>query len=367
MQIIDRASCSGTTRVVHWVGRVSDEIFDFLGPVTRALADSGVTQTVIAFDDEHVRRLLPGFNEGVDLVLVPSGGNPIQNWLLSLNTVRNVVRHGPVSAIHLHGFFPGLAGAWVVPSSKSPLPIYYSPHTSHALGSLQNVETALRAFARTPWMAPERRIISNLMGEAQRLAERTRRPVGLIESPVADLFFDVVPVRADKPLVVSGTRTPEARGAMLMAQIAVLFNDKSLHMRFVWLGKERPKSIRRLRAAGVQVFEANSDEERASRLGAAWIYLAVGGSHGFPVSLTEAMAVGLPCVAVDTSDHRDLVRHGETGFLYSNEDELLTYIARLVDSKSMRLWMGNAARKSARERFSADQFRKSLLSAYVLE
>jgi glycosyltransferase involved in cell wall biosynthesis len=353
-------------RVVHWVGRVTDEVFSFIGPATSTLAESGVTQTVVAFDDEYCRRLMPSFSENVELVLVPRGSNPMQGWVHSLNTVREVVRLGPVSAIHLHGFLPSLAGALVMPSTGNEPSVYYSPHASKSLSSLRNVGAVIKFFCRPFSNWPEQRMIANMVGEARTLTKMSDQPVELIESPVSDTFFDVQSNEARYPLVLTGSRIPNARSAELMAQIAVLFSDKSLRLGFNWLGAVDARSCLRLRAADVQVYEADETQDRARRLAAGWLYLATGGGRGFPVALVEAMAVGLPCVVLDTPYHRDLIRHGETGFLYSNEDELMGYIAQLVDSKSMRISMGNAARQEARMRFSNEHFRQTLLSTYAL-
>lgn len=354
------------TRVIHWAGRVSDEIFGFLEPAAAALAESAITQTVVAFDDERWRRLVPELNKSVELVLVPRSRNPVQNWHRSLSSMRTAVRHGPVSAIHLHGFVPSLAVAFLGISKRGAQPsIYYSPHASRTLDSLRTLGLALKAISRFVARDSNQRIIANTAWEACTLSELTDQPIGLIEIPVADIFFAVRPNRARYPLVLTSTRTENPRGADLITRVAVLFSDKSLCLGFNWLGPQDPEATRRLRAAGVHVFAAESDRVRAQLLAQGWLYLAIGDSRDSPVALVEAMAVGLPCVALDTPGHRALIRHGETGFLYRDEDQLLTCVARLVDSSATRLAIGNAARKEAHDRFSSGQFRESLLSTYA--
>ncbi len=356
----------GATRVIHWAGRYSDEILGFLEPATTALAESAITQTVVAFDDDHWRRLVPGLRESVEFVLVPRSRNPVQNWHRSLSSMRTAVQDGPVTAIHLHGFLPSLAVAFLDTTERGEQPsIYYSPHASRTLGSLRTLGVVMKAVSRLFARCSNQRIIANMAWEACTLSELTDQPVGLIEIPVADIFFTIRPNRARYPLVLTSTRTANPRGADLITRVAVLFSDKSLCLGFNWLGAQDQEVTGRLRAAGVDVFEAENDRVRAQLLGQGWLYLATGDSRGFPIPLMEAMAVGLPCVALDTPCHRDLIQHGVTGFLYQNEDELLTSIAQLIDSSSMRSMIGIAARTAARGRFSSEQFRESLLATYA--
>jgi len=107
-------------------------------------------------------------------------------------------------------------------------------------------------------------------------------------------------------------------------------------------------------------------EEQASRLSSGWLYVALGGNRGFPLCLAEAMAAGLPCVAIDSPFHRDIVRHGETGYLCRSQTEVIDRIAQLIDTPRLRQRMGRAARTVARERFSEASFRDAVLSAYQL-
>ena len=144
----------------------------------------------------------------------------------------------------------------------------------------------------------------------------------------------------------------------------MLLGGGALQLGFNWIGPVNSVSSARLQAANVGVYEAGDDAERASRLAGGWLYVALGGNRGFPLCLAEAMAAGLPCIAIDSPFHRDMVRHGETGYLCRSQTEIIDRIAQLIDTPRLRLRMGRAARTLARERFSEATFREALLSAY---
>ncbi|WP_428415406.1 glycosyltransferase [Methylibium sp.] len=355
--------------MIHLVGRLTDEVFSFLGPATEALAGSGLAQTVVIADDLRYRHQLRRFHDDIDLVLIPESGGRLLRWQASMQALRKLlVSHGDVKAVHLHGFLPSLIGSYVTRSLGLSVPMYYSPHGSKSLGSLHRLGS-LMLWCLKPVIGSLRdlRAISSLSQEARALHTLTdTQSIEVAESPVSEAFFDVERHEVHHPLIVTGSRFHDPRAAELFAQLAVLLSDKALRLSFNWIGRTDQNSQVRLRAADVSVYDVREDSDLASRLAAGWVYLAPGRTRGFPVFLAEAMAVGLPCVAIDTPDHRDVIHHGVTGFLCRTEEEILYSIAQLIDTPGLRAAMGAAARRAARQRFSEARFRDSLLSAYDL-
>ena len=139
-----------------------------------------------------------------------------------------------------------------------------------------------------------------------------------------------------------------------------------MQLSFNWIGPADDEAVARLKAANVGIFRPESEDERASKLSAGWIYIAHTGQVGFPVLLIEAMAAGVPCIAWNTPEHRDVLRHGETGFLCNNDAEALNYAGQLIDSPELRAQMSALARAEARRRFHPDQFKDFALEAYSL-
>jgi glycosyltransferase involved in cell wall biosynthesis len=155
-------------------------------------------------------------------------------------------------------------------------------------------------------------------------------------------------------------------GAEHLAQLAVLLNGADLSISFNWIGPVDEGSRVRLKAANVGLLAATSDADWAAHLSAGWIYVAPGSSRGFAFLLAEAMAAGIPCVALDCPRHSELIRDGETGFLCKLERDMIGCIATLVDSPLLRTRIGQAGRAEARRRFGEDKFSARLLSAYAL-
>jgi glycosyltransferase involved in cell wall biosynthesis len=75
----------------------------------------------------------------------------------------------------------------------------------------------------------------------------------------------------------------------------------------------------------------------------------------FGIATAEAMAAGCVPVVIDKGGQRELVAHGETGFLWNTLDELQMYTRRLIDDDQLWQRMSAAARTRA-ERFARPRF-----------
>ncbi len=135
--------------------------------------------------------------------------------------------------------------------------------------------------------------------------------------------------------------------------------------------------------SSVRIIPDPSDQEKRELYAAADLFVspADGVKETFGITLIEAMAAGLPIVASDWDGYRDSVSHGETGFLVPTAwpelegfeeaaasfrissvrtlaastavdlDSLQNFLQKLVSERELRLRMGEAAKRTARQRF----------------
>lgn len=69
--------------------------------------------------------------------------------------------------------------------------------------------------------------------------------------------------------------------------------------------------------------------------------------EGFPLALTEAMSIGLPCVGFsECSGVNELMEHQTTGFLADNVEEFANILSRLMESEALREQVGQSAQCS---------------------
>lgn len=89
-------------------------------------------------------------------------------------------------------------------------------------------------------------------------------------------------------------------------------------------------------------------------------------SEGFPNSLVEAMAAGVPIVATRVGGIVDAVADGENGLLVPVGDraELADALRRLATDATLRAMMGDTGRSRARARYTATEAVRSLEGMY---
>lgn len=73
------------------------------------------------------------------------------------------------------------------------------------------------------------------------------------------------------------------------------------------------------------------------------------------LKVLQYMAAGLPVVSSPTGVNKDIVIHGETGFLASTDEEWRKAIEKLINNAELRKKMGQAGRKRMMEHYALDR------------
>ena len=117
----------------------------------------------------------------------------------------------------------------------------------------------------------------------------------------------------------------------------------------------------------VELLGARADVE--GLLARSDVFVLSSRSEGFPVSILEAMAAGLPVVATRVGGVAEAVVHGETGFLVPAADPqaLAGALAKLVADVELRRRLGAAGRARALRLFDTPRYRAAHLDLYRRE
>ena len=88
--------------------------------------------------------------------------------------------------------------------------------------------------------------------------------------------------------------------------------------------------------------------------------------EGLPVVLLEAMALGIPVIAPALAGIPELVRHAETGLLFTVGDwaELAALMQRLAEDETLRTRLAENARERVRIEFDVDRAIEPLVERY---
>jgi glycosyltransferase involved in cell wall biosynthesis len=135
--------------------------------------------------------------------------------------------------------------------------------------------------------------------------------------------------------------------------------------RFVLLGRidpGNPAAIDRarveewVRSGVVEWWGERSHEAMPAAYAEAHVVVLPSYREGLPLALAEAAASGRPCITTDVPGCRDVVRHGETGWLVPPRDSLAIEAAleQAISEPSRLSVLGEAGARWARERFGLD-------------
>jgi glycosyltransferase involved in cell wall biosynthesis len=88
--------------------------------------------------------------------------------------------------------------------------------------------------------------------------------------------------------------------------------------------------------------------------------------EGLPRTLVEGAACGRPLVATDIPGCREIILHGENGFLIPPHDPmaLAEAIRKLIDNPALRREMGLKSRSLVLEHFSAATINAQTIEVY---
>jgi glycosyltransferase involved in cell wall biosynthesis len=168
-------------------------------------------------------------------------------------------------------------------------------------------------------------------------------------------------------LISVGRLRPPKDYVTLVRALAALAGD-SFHAQLVGDGPDRPALEAELAACGLNgEVELTGERGDVPELLAGSDALVLSSrSEGLPLSVLEAMAIGLPVVASAVGGIPELVTDGETGFLVApgDPDALADRLSRLIADPELRRRMGDAGRLRVRERFDLPAMQRAHVELY---
>jgi glycosyltransferase involved in cell wall biosynthesis len=218
---------------------------------------------------------------------------------------------------------------------------------------------AVRTMIRWTIRRPHRLIVQSLYWAD--LVAALGRTEGILVLPnwVPDKLI-ASPERADGPvtcLFIAGTEA-RRKGIELVLEAARVLPDVSFR---IVAAPDLPP-LPNLSGCGVLDHPAMLDEMRAAD-----IFALPSFGEGFPNSLVEAMALGLPSVATPVGAIPEIIDDGVNGRMIPLGDAkmLTAAISELASDRAKRLAMGDQARLTVAERYSESRIIERLSGLYL--
>jgi glycosyltransferase involved in cell wall biosynthesis len=176
-----------------------------------------------------------------------------------------------------------------------------------------------------------------------------------------------------EPVVVLAARMLWDKGVGEFVEAARLLRHRGVRARFVLLGMVDVHNPAMVPEADLKAWQKEGvvewvghREDMPALLARSHVLVLPSYREGLPKVLLEAAACGRPLVATDVPGCREIVRHGENGFLIPPKDPsaLADAIATLIADPALRQRFGRRGREIAVDEFRVEKVVEETLAVY---
>lgn len=307
---------------------------------------------------------------GTQVQIVPSLVRSLLPWkdLVALAALSRLIREVRPALVHAHSSKAGFLGRLVCAAQGVP-----AVFTAHGWAFTEGVPVLRRSLAR--WaerlagLLPSWVVTVSEYDRRLALRHRIVRPDRLvrIHNGIADPGLLAEPSLHVPTLVMVGRFAPPKAQDILLR---VLHRLRHLpwSLTFVGGGPKQPQVQELAKSLGLadRVTFAGFRDDVPRFLAESQIFCLCSHWEGLPLSILEAMAVGLPVVASDVGGVSEIVQEGVTGFLVKRGDidGLADRLRLLLQDPQLRHRMGQAGRARYLECFTVDRMAEKTWALY---
>lgn len=337
-------------KIVHVVECFAGGVFSFLSNLTNEL-DKEEYIVIYGTNRDNTpsdfREKFPSNTKFIPWRNASRSLNPLKDLkaLWELYTILKKIDN--IDIIHLHSSKAGFLGrivSFLLGKSKKTI------YTPHAISFLRlDVSPKKRKFFI--WM--ERfasffggKIVACSQSEKEAIEEQGIKNVTFINNGIRPLEIEKKENISDKITIISVGRLSIQKNPKLFKDIALEFIDNP-NIQFIWCGDGELKS--ELSSPNIKCTGWIDRKALENYLSNADIYLSTSLWEGLPLSVLEAMSIGLPVVLSDCVGNRDLVKNN--GFLYNNKLEAVKIINSFKENSRNLIFKGKESKEMFFKKF----------------
>lgn len=350
-------------KIVHVVECFAGGVYSFLSNLTNELNKeeyiviygTNRDNTPISFRDKFPKntKFIPWKNASRSL-------NPLKDLkaLWELYTILKKI--DGIDIIHLHSSKAGFLGrivSFLLGKSKKTI---YTPH------AISFLRLDVSPKKRKIFIGMEKfasffggKIVACSQSEKEAIEEQGIKNVTFINNGIKSLQIEKKENMSDKITIISVGRLSIQKNPKLFSDIALEFIDNS-NIQFIWCGDGELKS--ELTSPNIKCTGWIERKELENYLANADIYLSTSLWEGLPLSVLEAMSIGLPVVLSDCVGNRDLVE--DNGVLYNNKIEAIKIINNFRENNKLFIFKGKKSKELFFKKFDLKNMSKKYYSLY---
>ena len=195
----------------------------------------------------------------------------------------------------------------------------------------------------------------------------TRSRVHIIRNGVADSERRSQPSSAVTQVVMTARHAAPKRPDVLIEAAANGALPADAQVLLVGEGPQRSALEHQVRVARAPVRFMGNIHDVPDVLASAQLFVLFSDHEGLPISILEAMRAGLPILASDLPGIRELIVHGESGWLVDHQDRAAVHTALQAlsaDAERRRL-LGSNARQRYESLFNESTMVEQTYSVYL--
>ncbi len=286
----------------------------------------------------------------------------------------NFVKKNKIKAIHSHG-----KGAGIYSRPLAAITFCKCIHTFHGLhiGEYNSLQKKLYLWLERSLSCFTNRFICVSDGERVEVVKNgvcAENKVTVIDNGVRVSGITPVAGNIKTPVkVLHLSRFDEQKNSKLLVDVALMLREPGAieDIRFVMLGDGEYKTdvednVRKNKLDGYFEFcgfRTNPGEYFSE----ADLYITTSLWEGMPLAVLEAMSYGLPVVATDVVGNNDIVKHEETGLLFTPDKPELAaeFIVKLLQDESLYKRLSENSRNAVEENYSVEAMGNKLVKLYA--
>ena len=336
-------------------GGVADAIFSYVADtpdLTHHLLYS--TRAGITFDEHEMSRF------------ASTSPMPIGHFA-RVKSVRSAVKRIRPAVVHAHSSYAGVYTRLAIRSSSTP--IVYTPHCFAF--ERKDISPLARTMFRTVefLLAPNTSVLAACWYREANLARSLtrRRPVVVVVNIARPLEGQQsTPPPSDhisgdhRPIIAMAGRLAPQKGIAAFSNLAHDLGGASAPFRFLWIGGGETELAQPLLDAGVSCTGWLTADQVREQLRGADLYAHTAEWEGFPVTVLEAVDMGIPVIILNRP-----YTVGLPEGLVADSNEFAPRVKLLAESTEARASQLKAG-KEAFKQHTPEVQRQQLLAAYKL-
>ena len=286
--------------------------------------------------------------------------HPVRD-LAALKEIRAVLRDLSPDLVTTHSNKAGLLGRLAAKSLKIPV-----IHTSHGFLFSGRESSAAGWFYRFMEKLAAKtgdKVIVVAESEyslAKRLKVISPSKMAVVHNGLPDCDPPVLAEpEIEPPRLIMVARFAAPKDQQTLLKALGMLKELSWNLTLVGDGAGRIKAEELAAELGIEdrVSFTGVHEDVSRLLASSQIFILSSKREGFPLSILEAMRVGLPVVASDVGGILEAVEEGQSGLLFppGDVDNLAGQLRKLLEDPMLRKKMGRAGRQRFLEKFTLDQ------------